>query len=81
MARKFKRVKSSTDMKTIVNLCLKDASKKGIKVVGIRGKNKCTTTKGNAKYDRHGPSGDCKIQGSVGVGLGWRANYVYLLKQ
>ena len=80
MGKKFKKVKSSRDMKTVVNLCLKEASKKGIKVVGIRGKNKCMTTKGNAKYDLHGGSKACKMQGSVGVGSGM-ANYVYLLKQ
>ena len=80
MAQIVHRYKSSSDIKTIVNLCLKEASKSGINVVGIRRKSKCMTTKGNSKYDRHGGSNDCEIKDSVGVGLGL-ANYVYVLKE
>ena len=80
MFEKVKQVNSSSDIKTIVKLCLKEASKSGIKVLGIRRKSKCMTTKGNSKYDRHGGSNNCKVEGSVGVGLEL-ANYVYVLNE
>ena len=80
MAQIFHQYKSSSDIKTIVKLCLKEASKSGIKVVGIRRKSKCMTTKGDAKYDRHVGSNECEVKDSVGVGLGL-ANYVYVLKE
>lgn len=80
MGEKVKPVNSSSDIKTIVKLCLKEASKSGIKVVGIHRKSKCMKTKGDSKYDRHGGSNECEIKGSVGVGLEL-ANFVYVLKE
>ena len=80
MAKKFKQSSSSSDIKTIVKLCLKEASTSGIKVVGIRRKSKCMTTKGNSKYDRHGGSNECETKDSVGVGLEL-SNFVYVLKE
>ena len=80
MAKKFKQFSSSSDIKTIVKLCLKEASTSGINVVGIRRKSKCMTTKGNSKYDRHGGSNECETKGSVGVGSEL-SNFVYVLKE
>ena len=80
MSNNYKTVKSSKEIETIVQRCLKEASKRGLKVTGIRRNNKCMTTKGSAKYDRYGGSNNCKTQGPVGVGKDL-ANFVYVLKK